>query len=188
MYDSVLRTLLTCDSLILRNSWEIFDLFSYSGNFPVIRKKFRKHFRGNWQIDTCRDDKFSGDFYQSNRMTKLLWHVFNFELWCGIFDFFTLEKMISMHPHPLHLQVPPPDIFILGLPSNSITPRSDQHVTSPFDVYMFSSKFLAVNEKTKTYWEEVFILILHQILITHFKELCCSKRRELTIRSWELKG
>ena len=50
--------------------------------------------------------------------------------------------MISMHPHPLHLQVPPPDIFILGLPSNSITPRSDQHVTSPFDVYMFSSKQL----------------------------------------------
>ena len=75
-------------------------------------------------------------------MTKLLLHVFNFELWCGIFDFFTLEKMISMHPHPLHLQVPPPDIFILGLPSNSITPRSDQHVTSPFDVYMFSSKQL----------------------------------------------
>ena len=142
MYDSVLRTLLTCDSLILRNSWEIFDLFSYSGNFPVIRKKFRKHFRGNWQIDTCRDDKFSGDFYQSNRMTKLLWHVFNFELWCGIFDFFTLEKMISMHPHPLHLQVPPPDIFILGLPSNSITPRSDQHVTSPFNIYMFSRKQL----------------------------------------------
>ena len=153
MYDSVLRTLLTCDSLILRNSWEIFDLFSYSGNFPVIRKKFRKHFRGNWQIDTCRDDKFSGDFYQWNRMTKLLLHVFNFELWCGIFDFFiTLEKMISMHPHPLHLQVPPPDIFILGLPSNSITPRSDQHVTSPFDVYMFSSKQLM--RKLKLIWKK----------------------------------
>ena len=75
-------------------------------------------------------------------MTKLLLHVFNFELWCGIFDFFILEKMISMHPQPLHLQVSPPDIFILGLPSNSITPRSDQHVTSPFDVYMFYSKQL----------------------------------------------
>ena len=69
--------------------------------------------------------------------------MFNFELWCGIFDFFiTLEKMISMHPHPLHLLVPPPDIFILGLPGNSLTPGSDQHVNSPFDVYMFSSKQL----------------------------------------------
>ena len=59
-----------------------------------------------------------------------------------MFDFFTLEKMISMHPQPLHLQVSPPDFFILGLPSNSITPRSDQHVTSPFDIHMFSSKQL----------------------------------------------
>ena len=75
-------------------------------------------------------------------MTKLLLHVFNFELWCGIFDFFILEKMISMHSYPLHLQVPPSDIFILGLPSNSITPRSDQHVTSPFDIHRFSSKQL----------------------------------------------
>lgn len=48
---------------------------------------------------------------------------------------------------------------------NPSTPRSDQHVTSPCDVHMFSSKQLM----TQTYQEEVLILILQQILVTNLQ-------------------
>ena len=44
------------------------------------------------------------------------------------------------------------------------------------------------DENTLTYHVEVAFLIQCQILITYCKEMCSSKERELTLKSWELKG
>ena len=57
--------------------------------------------------------------------------------------------------------------FCSHLPFNPLTPRSDQHVTSPYDNHMFSGKQLT--RILKLIRKKFFILILHQILVTNLQ-------------------
>ena len=52
-----------------------------------------------------------------------------------------------------------------GVALNPLNPRSDQHVTSPYNFQTFSNK--TGNENTQTYQGEVVTLIKQHILVTN---------------------
>ena len=69
---------------------------------------------------------------------------------------------------------------------NPLTSRSDQHVTSLYDIHTLSSK--QVVRLFKLIRNKVLSWLNTKFLQPIYKEMCSIKRRELTIRSWVLKG
>ena len=68
---------------------------------------------------------------------------------------------------------------------NPLTPRSDQHVISPYNIHVIQK---TCNENAQTYWVEVVILIEHQTLLTDLQGKVYLMEGRINIQILGVKG